>query len=67
MTNLIKPATASRRCRFVELPSMRGKSGKPLVFVSHTWGAPFADLIAAIAHVLSDDQCVWLDIFSVRQ
>ena len=46
---------------------MRGKLGKPRVFVSHTWGAPFADLIAAIAHVLSDDQCVWLDIFSVRQ
>ena len=67
VTNFIKPATASRRCRFTELPSMRGKLGKPEIFVSHTWGANFADLIAAIAHVMNDDQCVWLDIFAVRQ
>ena len=29
--------------------------------------ARFADLVAAIAYVLSDDEFVWVDLFSVRQ
>ena len=64
---LVKPRTRRRRCRYVELPEMRGRVGPPRAFVSHTWGAPFADLVAAIRHALGDDEYVWVDIFSVRQ
>ena len=67
VARLIKPATASRRCRFVELPAMRGHVGAPRAFVSHTWSALFADLVAAIAHAIGEDEYVWLDIFIVRQ
>ena len=67
VASFVKPATASRRCRFVELPLIQSYTGQPKAFVSHTWGAPFADLVAAISHVLGKDQCVWLDIFAVRQ
>ena len=59
---LIKPATRRRRCRFVELWAMRQHTGAPRAFVSHVWSAPFADLVAAIAHAISDDECVWVDI-----
>ena len=60
----IKPQTAARRCRYVELlePSDVGEAH---LFSSHTWKAPFIDLVAAIAHVATDDMCVWLDIFAV--
>ena len=56
---------AARRCRYVELlePSDVGEAH---LFTSHTWGAPFFDLVAAIAHVATDDMFVWLDIFAVR-
>ena len=53
---LIKPATARLRCRFVELPAMRDHVGAPRAFVSHTWKALFADLVAAIVHAVG--QCV---------
>ena len=64
---LVKPRTRRRRCRFVELPEMRGRVGRPRAFVSHTWNAPFADLVAAIRHALGDGEYVWVDIFAVRQ
>ena len=67
VARLIKPATARRRCHFVELPAMRGHVGAPRAFVSHTWSARFADLVAAIAHAVGEDAYVWLDIFAVRQ
>ena len=59
---LIKPATARWRCRFVELPGMRVHIGKPRAFVSHVWSALFADLVAAIAHAIPEDEYVWIDI-----
>ena len=59
---LVKPATARRRCRFVELPAMRDLVGAPRAFVSHVWSALFADLVAAIAHAIPEDECVWCDI-----
>lgn len=34
------------------------EAGAVDAFVSHTWGAPFADLVAALAHVLTDHQRV---------
>ena len=59
---LIKPATARWRCRFVELPEMRTHIGKPRAFVSHVWSALFADLVAAVAHAIPEDEYVWIDI-----
>ena len=35
---IVKPRTARTRCRYTELPEMRGSIGKPKAFVSHTWG-----------------------------
>ena len=64
---IIKPRTASLRCRYVELEVMRAHVGEPRAFVSHTWKAPFADLVAALAYVLEEHECVWLDVFAVRQ
>ena len=65
--HLVKPASLHRRCRFFELPAMRSWTGAPCAFVSHTWDAPFAELVAAIAHVIGEDEYVWLDVFAVRQ
>ena len=59
---LVKPATARRRCRFVELPAMRDLVGAPRAFVSHVWSGLFTDLVAAIAHAIPEDECVWCDI-----
>ena len=64
---VVKPETESLRCRYVELPKVRKHVGPPDAFCSHTWAALFADLVAALAHVLRDDQYVWLDVLSVRQ
>ena len=64
---VVKPETESLRCRYVELPKVREHVGPPDAFCSHTWMALFADLVAALAHVLRDDQYVWLDVLSVRQ
>jgi len=46
---------------------MRGRTGEPRAFVSHTWKAPFADLVAAVSFVLQSNDYVWVDIFAVRQ
>jgi hypothetical protein len=62
VAHLIKPATARWRCRFVELPGMSMHVGKPCAFVSHVWSALFADLVAAIAHAIPEDEYVWIDI-----
>jgi hypothetical protein len=59
--------TRRRRCRFTELSQMADKTGPAAVFVSHTWGARFRELAAAIAYALPPDALVWLDIFAVRQ
>ena len=65
---IVKPATAHHRCPFVELPAVRAHDvGPPRAFVSHTWGAPFADLVAAIMHMFKPSDFVWIDVFAVRQ
>ena len=47
----VLPATAEARCRYVELPEMvsSGAVGKADTFVSHTWGASWGDLVAAVS------------------
>ena len=66
--DFIQPATRARRCRYVELldPSEVGRATN---FVSHCWGAPFEDLVAAVGHALNGDESVyvWVDILTVRQ
>jgi hypothetical protein len=54
---IVKPASASRACAYVEL--LRGAGpregatlaavGPATVFVSHAWGNPFRDMLAAVA------------------
>ena len=63
---IIKPETEGRKCRYVELIEA-GSVGRAKFFVSHTWRAPFRDLVAAIAFVLGEDAIVWLDVFAVLQ
>jgi len=67
--DIIRPATRATRCRYVELPHVKAGVGPAKVFVSHTWGAPFQDLVAAVAHALNGDETVpvWVDILAVRQ
>ena len=66
---IIKPATKERLCRYVELAEEEspGAVGTATIFASHTWRAPFRDLVAALAHVAADKDYVWLDIFAVLQ
>ena len=63
---LVKPMTCRTRGRLVELFPAEHVGGAT-VFASHTWGAPFADLMAGVSHVLHDDDFVWIDILAVRQ
>ena len=63
---IIKPETAAAQCRYVALLSAEDV-GSAVAFCSHTWRAPFQDLAAAVAHVLSSDAFVWLDVFAVLQ
>ena len=64
---LIQPATRASRCRYCELGGV--KSGKASLFVSHCWGAPFRDLVAAVVKAVGGrkEVVVWVDIFAVRQ
>ena len=53
---IIKPATKERLCRYVLLAEEEspGAVGTAKIFASHTWRAPFRDLVAALAHVADD-------------
>ena len=63
--NVIKPATAETKCRFTELEG--SDVGPSDVFISHTWGAPWGNLVAAVAAVCAPTTRVWCDLFAVRQ
>ncbi|KAK3257737.1 hypothetical protein CYMTET_33188, partial [Cymbomonas tetramitiformis] len=63
----IMPCTQLTRCRYVELLETGTEVGAATVFVSHTWGAKFEDMVAAVGHALPDSAFVWVDIFAVRQ
>ena len=65
--NFVIPLTSHSRCRFVELLD-KDVVGRADTFISHSWGAKFGDLVAAICDNCSDRRRkVWLDIFAVRQ
>ena len=61
---IIKPATKERLCRYVLLAQEEspGAVGTAKIFASHTWRAPFRDLVAALAHVANDKDYVWIDV-----
>ena len=61
---IIKPATKERLCRYVLLAEEEspGAVGTAKIFASHTWRAPFRDLVAALAHVADDKDYVWIDV-----
>jgi hypothetical protein len=65
--DLIKPATEETRGRYADLPSMADVVGPADVFASHCWGAPWGDLVAAVADGASPQRRVWIDVFAVRQ
>ena len=66
--NFIKPRTRGRSCSYVALLEACSPTnvGKASAFVSHAWHAPFADLVAALARVLKDDDFAYVDILAIR-
>ena len=62
-------ATSLTRCRYVDLPGVRGAAsvGPADIFLSHCWGARFGTLVAAAAEKLMPTSHVWVDLFAVRQ
>lgn len=65
---VIKPATESSRCRFVELPEMVTNIGPASTFISYAQAGKFGDIVAAIYDGAIDlERCVWMDVFAVRQ
>ena len=61
--DIIVPATRDTRCRYADLPELKGCFGPATVFMSHCWGAKFGDLIGAACHGARTDRVVWIDIF----
>lgn len=55
--NIIKPATDGSRLRYVHLPgiSTAAKVGPVDVFISHSWGGIWGDLVAAALSCVQDD------------
>lgn len=76
---VIIPATATLRCRYVELPSTNPElRPHPQHFVCHSWDAPFQQLVSYITSYLQLDEpgeadpalwdtVLWVDVFAVNQ
>ena len=65
---VVKPATAARRCSYAELDAAPGESGPATAFVSHAWLYPFEWLVSALeAADLPPATKFWLDIAVVNQ
>jgi hypothetical protein len=65
--DIIRPACAARRCRYVELPAVAPHAGPADVFISHCWGAKFGIVVAAAICAARKKRLVWIDLFAVRQ
>ena len=65
--DIIKPATRMNRDRYAHLPDVRIFTGPAQVFVSHSWGAKWGDLVLAACDGAQMDRRVWIDLFAVRQ
>ena len=67
VSNFVKPKTQETRCRYVDLMHAEDV-GKAHFFASHTWKAPFRDLVAAIAAVAGENAeglFVWIECVQV--
>ena len=65
---VVKPATAARKCSFAELDAAPGESGPATAFVSHAWLYPFEWLVSALeAANLPADTFFWFDVAVVNQ
>jgi hypothetical protein len=65
---LVRPATEGEgRCRFGEIASVRPFTGAATVFISHTWGGRWGDLVAASCTGGDTNRIVWIDLLAVRQ
>jgi hypothetical protein len=56
MRDIIFPATSETRCRYADLPELKGCFGPATVFMSHCWRATFGDLIGAACHGARTDR-----------
>lgn len=75
--NIIKPATAHSRVRYVHLPGIASAAnvGEADIFISHTWGGRWGDLVSAALSSINEGNennkdtitRVWIDLFAVRQ
>ena len=65
--HIIKEATRTSRCRYMHLPEMKKYADSSEVFVSHSWGSKWGDVVLASCHGAHRDRVVWLDLFAVRQ
>ena len=65
---VVKPATAARKCSYAELDAAPGESGLAMAFVSHAWLYPFEWLVSALeAANLPADTLFWMDVAVVNQ
>ena len=65
---IVKPATAARKCAYAELDAAPGESGQATAFVSHAWSYPFDWLISALEEAgLPKKTLFWIDIAVVNQ
>eukprot|EP01050_Picozoa_sp_SAG11_P007031 SAG11_NODE_572_length_8445_cov_7.136353_3_plen_292_part_00 len=65
--DIVRPACASLRCRYAELPSMAVHVGPADAMVSHCWAANWGTLVTAALCGAGCGRKVWVDIFAVRQ
>ena len=65
---VVKPATAARKCSYAELDAAPGESGPATAFVSHAWLYPFEWVVSALeAADLPADTLFWMDVAVVNQ
>lgn len=68
--DIIKPATLSRQCRYIDLLDRRQYSTANY-FISHRWSNTLSYLVDTVSRHLSgampDEVFVWVDIFAINQ
>ncbi|KAK3278126.1 hypothetical protein CYMTET_13902, partial [Cymbomonas tetramitiformis] len=70
-TSLQGPGGAAQGVRYIDLLEMRGRTGPPMLFVSHMWSGDFGRLTARVREALAGadlaEAHVWIDIFAINQ
>lgn len=68
IANIILPATHARRCRYVDIDSVKDQHvGSAKTFVSYAHAAPWGDMVAALCDGgASLSRKVWIDVFANR-